>query len=118
MKKTLALLAIMLLLTIGYAQRSENIVSKDTVLIDIKKITIVEKVSEKTSKRTIYLRYNNRNYNTDTQSLHHFKTSTTAKAYIIYNNYGNSERKVSKLFVKYNFHLLGSIKPSKTRVKR
>jgi len=100
MKKTLALLAIMLLLTIGYAQRGENIASKDTVPIDIKKVSIVEKVSKETGKRTIYLRYNNRNYNTDTQSVHHFKTSTTAKAYIIYNNYGNGERKVSKLYIK------------------
>ena len=99
MKKTFALLAIMLLLTIGYAQRGENIVSKDTVPIDIKKVTVVEKRSEKTGKITVYLRYNNRNYNTDTQSLHHFKNEPKAKAYIIYNNYVNGERKVSKLFV-------------------
>jgi hypothetical protein len=83
------------------AQRGENISSKDTVSIDINKVTLVEKVSEKTGKTNTYLRFENRNYNTDGTSIKNFTTKTnTTTAYIIYNNYNNGERKVSKLLVK------------------
>jgi len=85
----------------NYTINCDTIVSKDTVSIDINKVTIVDKVSYETGKITTYLRYENRNYITDGNSVKNFiNASTTTTAYIIYNNYANGERKVSKLYIK------------------
>jgi len=100
MKKLFVLVLIAFISISLNAQRSENIVSKDTVLIDIKKIALVEKTSKETGKRTTYLRYENRNYNSDSHSIRLFiDEKNRCNAYIIYNNYKNGERKVSKIFV-------------------
>jgi len=85
---------------LAQAQRGSNITSKDTIEIK-SEISLINKISKETNRKSTYVVYNNKNYTTDGLSIKNYNENpNNYVAYIIYNNYDNGERKVSKIIIK------------------